>query len=175
MRRARLLGAVAAVSLLVGTPASANTFGYDGKGLYHADSAHHTFYFRDLTPEFHSSMNWARYDALGKDTDMTEALLSTWESSVDVTAYDERYSYSWLGAAVCVRSTGDICQAWEVFLNIAKFDGRHQDERTKTAVHEVGHTVGLGHTTDSTSPMQSGYFRIIRYSVHDRGHINARY
>lgn len=172
-----LAGAAAALLLLPPGPAAANTFGVDGAGLYHADNAEHTFHYVGLTAEFNSSMNWARVDALGNDTDMTQRYSSTRDNQIDVVAFDERYSENFLGAARCVRLvTSSQCDQWEVFLNIRMFDGRTQNERTKTAVHEVGHTVGLGHSSESTSPMQQGYFSIIRYSTgHDRPHLNGRY
>jgi hypothetical protein len=51
-------------------------------------------------------------------------------------------------------------------------------DRRKTAVHEVGHSVGLGH--DAISAMISGEVPSIalvwrRYSPHDIGHLNANY
>lgn len=93
-------------------------------------------------------------------------------------AFDDNYVDSWIGLARRVSQAGtasDRCQQYEVFLNTRMFVNRAQMERTKTAVHEVGHTVGLGHSTESTSPMQSGYLQIITYSGHDASHINVKY
>lgn len=178
MRRSMQVAALATafVAATAGT-SYANGFGPNGGGLLFADNSHHTFTYVDLSPEFNSSMNWARVDALGARTDMTEAYVGR-TSDTDVVAHDGFYGGTWLGSARCVSQSGtdgDRCQQWEVLLNQSNFVGRSQDERTKTAVHEVGHTVGLGHSTESTSPMQQGYFTIITYSGHDASHINGKY
>ncbi len=98
---------------------------------------------------------------------------------MDVTAYDGNYGRdNFLGAAQCIRVAGTVCQAWEVFLNIDPFVGRDQNERTETAVHEVGHTVGLGYSsisTNPTSPMISGFSTNIVFDTHSLSHINRRY
>lgn len=169
-----LTTAMAATGL---SPAAANTYGPNGSGLYYPDGVNHEFHYIDLSAATNSSMNWARVDALGNDTDMNQYIYAVNNLSMDVIARDNSYPDSWLGSVVCVRvhSGGQLCDSWELFINERLFVGRSQNERTKTAVHEVGHTVGLGHSTESTSPMIQGYSTNIRYNTHDKGHINNRF
>lgn len=181
-RRRRVVAVHCAVFLIAGTGTGvANPFGpNDPDGCAYADNSFHTFTYVNLTPEFNSSMNWARVDALGNPTDMTQAYVGR-DSATDVVAFDDNYAGTFLGYILCV-DDGDgcldvsivECSQWEVFLDVGAFAGRHQDERTKTAVHEVGHSVGHGHS-DSTSPMETGYSRQILFTPHQVGHINNRY
>lgn len=159
--------------------ASANPFGpTQSGGTLFADNSQHTFTYVNLTPEFNSSMNWARVDALGARTDMTQSYVSR-DSTTDVVAFDDNYVEEWLGLARCVSQSGtasDRCQQWEIFMNIRKYVGRTQNERTHNAVHEVGHTVGLGHSTQTASPMRTGYLTNITFTTdHDVPHINQKY
>ena len=78
-----------------------------------------------------------------------------------------------------------ICIASDIELDFAELDDGPNDtsdddweDRRKTAVHEVGHSIGLGHDTISTMrqgeiPDTSLTWR--RYSGHDITHINDEY
>jgi hypothetical protein len=76
----------------------------------------------------------------------------------------------------------DVCTSSDVDLDFPELDDAVDvddwEDRRKTAVHEVGHSVGLGHDTISTMiqgeiPDTSLTWRT--YSAHDIAHINGHY
>ena len=80
-----------------------------------------------------------------------------------------------------LESPAGICTSSDIKLDFAEIDsgtGADWEDRRKTAVHEVGHSVGLGH--DTISAMKSGEIPDSsltwrRYSAHDIVHINGEY
>jgi len=84
------------------------------------------------------------------------------------------------GQYQCQRYLGDTCNSSNVTLDFDELDRGDLDwyDRRKTAVHEVGHSVGADH--DNISAMRSGEVRGValvwrRFSPHDVNHINANY
>lgn len=86
------------------------------------------------------------------------------------------------GQAECIfwNGSGSACDSADVRIDFDQLDIGDNDiaDRDKTSVHEVGHTIGLGHHTDCA--MISGEIPSLdlqwrRYSAHDISHINAQY
>lgn len=76
------------------------------------------------------------------------------------------------GDAECVRWSRNICDSADIRLDLERIDIGDADDadREKTAVHEVGHTVGLGHHDDcamSSGDIPSLDLRWRRYSALD--------
>ena len=88
------------------------------------------------------------------------------------------------GQTKCTRLIGPKCDSatiWMDFPELAKGTDDWYDYR-KTAVHEIGHTIGFGHHASSSHkcamisgevPSRSIVWR--SYTAHDRSHINASY
>ena len=92
------------------------------------------------------------------------------------------------GFAQCMQfKTAERCERNEIHIDFAEIDqppGTPLLDRRKTGVHEVGHTVGLGHHADHLTvhrdAMMSGDIpdsgeNWRRYGAHDIEHLNANY
>lgn len=84
------------------------------------------------------------------------------------------------GEAQCIFWSGSRCNSADVRIDFDQIDIGDNDiaDRDKTSVHEIGHTVGLGHHNDCA--MISGEIPSLdlqwrRYSAHDVSHINATF
>lgn len=80
--------------------------------------------------------------------------------------------------------TGWRCDRSWVDLDFAYIDEGDNDwfDRRKTAMHEIGHTIGLGHHSPAahdctmvTGEVPSTDIKWRSYDAHDIGHINAAY
>lgn len=160
------------------TPVAADTFpgNYDSAL---ADSALHTFC---LTSTFTTDPSVARYamDILDATTDMWDSeqscAMSTdvwwWQSDLPAGTRGQRSCYS--------HSSPGICDSSDIDLDFPELDIGTDDwyDRRKTSVHELGHSVGLNHDTESamiSGEIPSTALQWRRYSAHDIGHINAAY
>jgi hypothetical protein len=183
--RKRLLALLASVGVAVAVAlpgaARANPFpnNYDSAV---ADSFIHTFC---LTTTFTVDPTIATYamDVLDLTTDMIDSDYGActdftadvwwWQQDLPGTLRGERSCY--------FHSSPGVCDSSDVKLDIAQLDTGTADDwtdRRKTSVHELGHSIGLGH--DTISAMVSGEvpstaLQWRRYSAHDLGHINAQY
>lgn len=180
--RATLLVAAVAGALLAvpaGT-AQANPFpnNYDSAV---ADSSLHVFC---TTSGFTTDRTIATYamDVLDSTTDMFDSDSGSCSSSSDdVWWWETNLPGTLRGQRTCFsHSSPGVCDSSDIDLDIAQLDVGSNDwyDRRKTSVHELGHSVGLGH--DSISAMISGEIPSTalqwrRYSAHDIGHINAQY
>lgn len=177
------LSLVALSSLLtVSVTAHANPFpnNYDSAV---ADSSLHTFC---TTAGFTTDRTVATYamTVLDDTTDMTDSDIGTcnnvttdvwwWEEDLPGTLRGERSCYS--------HSSPGVCDSSDVKVDYAQLDVGNNDfeDRRKTSVHELGHSVGLGH--DTISVMISGEIpsvtdpKWLLYSPHDiNEHINVQY
>jgi hypothetical protein len=122
---------------------------------------------------------------LGNTTDMTDlypidpAFCSFRQT--DAWWWEEDLPAGTRGMRTCELNGGPgICQSNDLKLDFAELDIGSSDweDRRKTAVHELGHSVGLGH--DTISAMISGEIPDTSltwrtYSQHDIDHINATF
>ncbi|MER5424772.1 matrixin family metalloprotease [Streptosporangium roseum] len=179
-------------------PASANTFGWSylhpSGCCTQADNRNHYYNYSSLTSYMKVAGNYAMI-RLDSQTDMATHYDSSPDSKTDVEMFDQYYDdywgLDWNGSntgkniyahAKCVRviSPGLIngwwkCDQYEIRFDLADMSGFSENERKHTACHEVGHSVGLGHSSESTSCLKPGRHTVRSYSSHDVAHINGRF
>lgn len=179
-RRYLVPAAVAATLVLVGGTASANPFpnNYDSAV---ADSSLHTFC---TTSGFTTDPTVATYamDTLDNTTDLTDSNIGSCNSvTIDVWWWEEDLPGTLRGERSCFsHSSPGVCDSSDVKLDYAQLDigGNDWYDRRKTSVHELGHSIGLGHDTISamiSGEVPSTALQWRTYSAHDLGHINAYY
>ncbi|WP_203906423.1 zinc-dependent metalloprotease family protein [Rhizocola hellebori] len=198
LRLTRSRAAVIAAAFLAitafGPVAPANADNYSGQtgdtgctGLNEADNATHSFHYVDLTQHMTDATNWARTNNLNP-TDINTTYDSTLDSLTDVVVRDVHYvdycGYDWLqpggsgvvGLATCDSlSPSGQCEQHTVRYNLNFTESTPQSNERGLACHELGHTLGLQHTTGNTC-MQTGYPKPVNdYSNHDRTHIANNY
>lgn len=179
--------AVLFLSLSVASLAQASNF-----GMYYADNADHYFARVNLTTDGTTAANWGITE-LNSRTDMATFNDGTCQSNTDICFYDADYetspwiqSVSWWethnGLAHCNRASGlfglgNRCERWYVLFNTAKMNGMTTSEIQELGCHEVGHTVGLKHTTNDDSCMKTDLAgrSSKTLSQHDIAHVDNRY
>ncbi len=159
------------------TTATADTFADNHhQGL--ADSSIHTFCFI----LFEGDQNVATYamSVLDSTTDMSDSQIANCEMETDVYWQDIDLAGSLRGQYQCIFYNDTMCDSADVRLDWDELDKGSNDweDRRKTAVHEIGHSVGTNH--DSVSAMITGEIPNTdiewrRYSTHDINHINDNY
>jgi hypothetical protein len=178
-------GVLAAV---VATPTPARADQFPGPGLRLADNSTHTYCF---TPGFTNFRDVGTYamNVLDTTTDMVSQFPTTPEfceaAQTDVWWFASNLEPGVRGRISCTGFyTNGRCWSFNVQLDFAELDVGDLDweDRRKTAVHEIGHTVGLSHNTadGANSAMISGEvpnagIQFRRYSQHHINHINASY
>jgi hypothetical protein len=176
--RTVLTGAAVAVAAfaLVPQAASANNFGNPPGCCYWADNSNQTWYPWSLTT---GSLNALRY-AMGtrlESTVMTTDEFQSQDANTDVVAVDVEYgtdpSHYWWGLWTCdtlVSGSSILCNKGTLRLNLS-----WGTPTTAVTCHEVGHSVGLDHSTDADSCMQAVAGTANDYNAHDRSHIDGFY
>jgi hypothetical protein len=178
-----LVAFVVAALCAVQVPAHANPFPNNADGTF-ADNGTHTYCY---TSGFTTDRTVASYamSVLDITTDMTDLFPTTPEfctfRETDVWWWEMNLPDNIRGQRECEwESPAGICKSSDLRMDFAELDEGDNDwyDRRKTAVHELGHSVGLGH--DTISAMRSGEIPDTsltwrRYSTHDIAHINARY
>lgn len=190
--RSRLV-ALMLVSLLassISSPALANSFPGNSDGTVANDSTETFCLGWSFTTD--TSLAWYALIVLDQTTDMTYSYHSTcqaytdavwWEANLDGTTRGRRECY-WYGS-------GGTCLLNDLWMDFNQIDcglGSVQycsssytwEDRAKTAVHELGHAVGLGHDESSSNAMKSGDVSSTaevwrRYTSHDIGHLDTQY
>lgn len=179
--------AVLAFSLSVVNPAQASNF-----GRYYADDADHYWARVDLTTDGATAANWGVTE-LDSSTDIDTFNDGTCKSHTDICFYDGNYettpwikSAAWWkgsnGLAHCNRTANLFglngkCDRWYVLFDIADMDDMTTSELWGLGCHEVGHTVGLKHTSDTDSCMmtEADGRTSDALSQHDIDHVDLRY
>lgn len=182
-RTGRSILGMAVAGILIIVPAAgahANPFpnNYDDAV---ADSFIHTFC---TTSGFTTDPSVATYamNVLDSTTDLIDSDLGGCSSvTTDAWWWEENLPGGLRGQRTCFsHSSPGVCDSSDLKLDFGQLDVGSNDwyDRRKTSVHELGHSVGLGH--DSISAMISGEVPSTalvwrRYSDHDIDHLNAQY
>lgn len=194
MRTAWRLGTTALLSAVVTLfalgIASASNFGSVPRGgtplnaVSLADDRTHYVYDDFLYAPWISDFRWARdyiYGATDPDT-----YAGSW-SVADVKVWSGDYGmnnvFGWVDCNPYSATTygwhpNMTCYGQDLYINLYSgysygFDS--QSERIAQFCHELGHTVGLQHTTGYTTCMNTGNISTGYLSSHDVSHLNANY
>jgi hypothetical protein len=183
LRRALVGSAILVAVLSLASPAHANPYpnnynlAVPGNGL-------HTYCLTDTFVTDPSVADYAMA-VLGNTTDMTDMLMIDPPfcgfRQNDVWFWEEDLPAGTRGERSCeLDGQAGICMSSDVRLDFPELDNGDFDweDRRKTGVHEVGHSVGLGH--DTISAMISGEIpdttlQWRTYSAHDISHINTQF
>lgn len=181
---ARGLIAGMAMSALLAVPVVADSFavGPPDSG-YLADSSIHTYCFTgSFDVNLRDNADYAMEMSIAADTDMFE-LFEACLSTTDIWWWDRDLPGTTRGFYDCVVfvTPGVKCNEADIVLdpaqiNIGAFD---EEDTSKTACHEAGHSVGLTHggTTDCmlNGQVPDAGVQYRRFSSHHKGHINTAY
>ena len=161
-------------------------------GRKYADDADHYWARVNLTTDGTTAANWGVTE-LNSSTEIDTFNDGTCKSHTDICFYDGNYettpwikSAAWWegynGLAYCNRNDnlGGLngqCDRWYVLFDIADMNNMTTSELWELGCHEVGHTVGLKHTSDTNSCMMTdadGRTSNV-LSQHDIDHVDTRY
>ena len=177
-----LVALFAGALLALPAAASANPLPGNGDSTV-ADNGVHTYCY---TSDF-SDVTVADYamGVLDNTTDMSDLFASPpsdcWYMETDIWWWEDDQPAGISGLRDCwLESPNGICTSSDIHLDFGEinFGINDWEDRRKTAVHEVGHSVGLGHDSISAMiigemPSTSLVWRV--FSVHDTADINAAY
>jgi hypothetical protein len=166
-------GVVAAL-VLVPSPVNAQPFGPGacGGGCYYADNANETFFYSGLTVGDINAMEVVRVNRL-EPTVMTTTLQTSSNNDTDVITYDDNYGpngyTAWWQCDLLVAGDSSKCNRGRIVINLYYGTATYGE-----ACQEVGHAVGLDHSTNTGSCMHLPP-TYADYDTHDKGHINGYY
>jgi hypothetical protein len=179
-----LLGVVVVIGAVLGTPASAQATPFPETWL--ADNGAHAYCFTSTFDNFAANrapVTWAmnRLDAQTDMSDIPEACAT----GTDIWFYRIDLPAGIRGQAQCTRfNDNGRCATADVRMDFPELnigDNDLQDQQ-KTAVHEIGHTVGLGHHSPAahdcamvSGEVPSTALKWRSFHAHDVTHINQTY
>lgn len=194
--RASVVGGVLIAALAVMPVVRADNFaakkpnGETGcaSGVYQADSFFHDFEFQNLSSVGSTMTTWAM-DNVIDPTAMEAAMDLTPGGGTDVRVTDYDFTtlcgHNWydagdgeavVGLYTCENKAPDgACNHSFVRFEQEWIDAGTTSERRSLACHELGHSVGLQHRSDSSGCMPSTINGVTNWSLHDRNHVNAHY
>lgn len=182
---AMVMATLAAAGVLVAPPAAHAT---PFPETWLADGNFHTYCltsgFTTAPDVAHNAMN-----VLGNTTDFTVSRDTSCLAGSDIWWWQSNLPAGTRGQASCFQfHSNGRCSSNDVSIDFPELDIGANDaqDREKTAVHEVGHTVGLGHHSPASHDcaMRSGDIMTFadslnikwrRYHSHDISHINTQY
>jgi hypothetical protein len=156
------------------TPALAQPFGPGacGGACYYADNSNETFFYNGLTVGDINAMEVVRTQRL-EPTDMTTQLQTSSNNDTDVITYDDSYGANnlaaWWMCDLLVSGSTSLCNRGRIVINLYYGTATYG-----VACMEVGHGVGLDHSTNTGSCMHDPP-SYADYDTHDKGHINGYY
>lgn len=176
---------VACIASVLGVPSPASAFPDNGDRTL-ADNALHTYCY---TSGFTTDASVASYAmaVLGNTTDMDDQFPidppTCTFMETDAWFWEMNLAPGVRGSRICwLESPAGICTSSDLTLDYAQLDigAFDWEDRRKTAVHEVGHSVGLGHDAVPTGAMMSGQvpdatLQWRTYSAANISDINAAY
>jgi len=183
LRRALVGPAILVAVLGIASPAHANPFP-NNYNLSVADNDLHTYCYTDTFVTDPSVADYAMA-VLGNTTDMTDELMidppfcGLFRGN-DVWWWEEDLPAGTRGERSCeLVNVPGKCASSDVRLDFAELDIGTFDweDRRKTGVHEVGHSVGLGDGNGAmiTGEIPDATLQWRTYTAHDIGHINTQY
>lgn len=150
----------------------------------HPDGSSHSFCYQPLNSSAVHNIENAEWNSLEDETDANVVFDSdcdyTGGTETDVSWDTVDLSGSLRGRAYCEDFDNGNCDQFYAELDLDEIsEGSNDDiDTTKTACHELGHTVGLTHHSAGHGCMISGEIPGTdvdwrRYVAHHKGHINA--
>ena len=191
-RESRSYGRAVVAALILATmaiavpPALADNFGTnDSTTGPFADDASHDYCWG---PGFDAALKDNANNAMS-NLDIQTVMTDLYQANCDVVGtdiwwFDADLPPATRGLYHCVTwvTYGSICNSADVKLDPAEINIGSNDEldTTKSACHEVGHSVGMAHSGTDDDCMRSGEIpntnvQYQQYNSHHRGHINDRY
>jgi hypothetical protein len=169
----RIIAAVTFSLLLIGVWAGA-AFASNWLGHTAGDDSTVTFRLVDfLGTEIHDAIHWNDFYNV-EETDVSTTLAHT-NDPREVVINDSDYGASgWSGIYTCLDLQGTVCESGKIKIN--HYYGPYDDEESRHLVcMEVGHAIGLDHSTDSSSCMKQGQWDATEFTSHDDSEVNSRY
>lgn len=175
------VGLIALTGALV-TPAPAAADPFPGNAdTTLADSATHIYCLTSTFTTDPEGAHYAMIDVLEGTTGMDSLYRgSCTDSSVDVWWWERNLPAGIRGERQCiVYTSASVCNSSDVRMDYDEIDIGTSDaeDRRKTAVHEIGHTLGFGHFTQSDAMRQGEIpdtnVRWRRYCDHHEDHLDS--
>lgn len=184
-RRVVLMVTLAVVAIAIGaSPALADDYGTGGSNTgWHPDPNLHTWcHGSGFDAALHNNALYAMNTSLDRDTDVTDFFASCNHTTTDVEWLDANLPDAIRGQYQCKVLNSGICNHSHVILDPAELNIGIDDDQdtTKTACHEAGHSVGLTHITGGSDCMRNGELPFpdeiyYTYNAHHISHINGAF